>query len=56
MLKYIYKCLNTYIHIYNILKKALRVVRCFIIIISKFNCHNGINSLNEYSNPEIDYI
>lgn len=39
-----------YIHIYK--RKALRVVRYFVIIMFKFYCHNGINSLNEYSNPE----
>lgn len=50
---YIYKYIYVYTYMYK--RKALRVVRYFIIVF-KFYCHNGINNLNEYSNPETNYI
>lgn len=49
IITYVYVC----IHIYSFKRKALRLLRYFVIITFKFHYHNAIHSLNKYPSPEI---
>lgn len=40
-------------HIYSFKRKALRLLRYFVIITFKFHYQNSIHTLNKYPSPEV---